>query len=281
MFRLHHLHHLRFNSASKKRSQPITQPSERGGSTAPFNKMNNQAQEKKVDSDLLKVHSIFSTIQGEGPFQGEPAIFVRLAGCNLQCPKCDTDYTSNVTGMFAEEIHTKLKQLKQLKQLKNKPVYKTLVVITGGEPFRQNIKSLLLLLSRDFDFYTQIETNGTIEPANCGYNTLGTKRGVSIVVSPKGKDIHPEIHRLACAFKYIINSNHVNENNGLPTSVLGYNFTPAIPYGCNPGSRRIYVIPEDSNDIEQNICNRDAAINSAIKFGYTFQLQVHKLIGLD
>jgi len=239
--------------------------------------MNNQLQEKKVDSDLLQVHSIFLTIQGEGPFQGEPAIFVRLAGCNLQCPMCDTDYTSTKTGMFAQEIYDKLNSIRLEHNIK----YKILVVITGGEPFRQNIKPLITLLRADFNFYVQIETNGTIEPADCGYNTLGTKRGISIVVSPKGKDIHPEIRRLACAFKYIINADHVDNDDGLPTRVLGYNFRPARPYSFDPGFRRVYVLPEDSKNFEQNMSNRAVAIDSAIKFGYNFQLQLHKHIGLE
>ena len=59
--------------------------------------MNQQAPEKQQlrGDGLLAVHSIFYTIQGEGPFAGETAVFVRLAGCNLQCPLCDTDYTSD------------------------------------------------------------------------------------------------------------------------------------------------------------------------------------------
>lgn len=238
--------------------------------------MNTQPQEKKVNSDLLQVHSIFFTIQGEGPFQGEPAIFVRLAGCNLQCPKCDTDYTSKQTGMFAKEIYDSLVLLRQKHNIK----YKILVVITGGEPFRQNIKPLITLLRADFNFYVQIETNGTIEPADCGYNTLGTKRGISIVVSPKGKDIHPEIRRLACAFKYIINADHVDNDDGLPTRVLGYNFRPARPYSFDPGFRRVYVLPEDSQLIAQNQDNRNAAIKSATHYGYNFQIQLHKHIGM-
>ena len=58
-------------------------------------KINSQAIEKSAHytTRSYDVHSIFPTIQGEGPFVGQPAIFIRLAGCNLQCPACDTDYT--------------------------------------------------------------------------------------------------------------------------------------------------------------------------------------------
>jgi len=52
--------------------------------------MNNQRREK-MDSDpggWLEIVSVWDTIQGEGPFAGSPAVFVRLAGCNLQCPFC-------------------------------------------------------------------------------------------------------------------------------------------------------------------------------------------------
>ena len=91
--------------------------------------INIQPIEKYVQAEnkMLDVHSIFYTIQGEGPFTGCPAVFVRLAGCNLKCPGCDTDYTSNRTPMTAEQILNKILELAS-------PA--TLVVITGGEPFR-------------------------------------------------------------------------------------------------------------------------------------------------
>ena len=234
--------------------------------------MNTQPQERKVDSDLLHAHSIFKTIQGEGPFQGEPAIFVRLTGCNLQCPNCDTDYTSIRTGMYAKEIFQQIEALKSS--------YKQLVVITGGEPFRQNILPLLKLLSKNYGYYTQIETNGTIEPSKIGYNTLGTKRGISIVVSPKTPVINENIRRLACAFKYIINSNHIDQHDGLPTRVLGYECRVARPHSFDPGFRRVYVLPEDCDDFEQNKSNEITAIQSSIVYGYNFQMQLHKLIGV-
>ena len=39
------------------------------------------------------INEIFQTIQGEGVLTGVPAIFVRLQGCPVGCPWCDTRHT--------------------------------------------------------------------------------------------------------------------------------------------------------------------------------------------
>lgn len=44
----------------------------------------------KAAEDQLFVTSMFMTLQGEGPYRGEPAFFIRLAKCNLNCSFCDT-----------------------------------------------------------------------------------------------------------------------------------------------------------------------------------------------
>ncbi len=41
---------------------------------------------------MLKVNEIFKSIQGESTYAGIPCTFVRLAGCNLRCAYCDTNY---------------------------------------------------------------------------------------------------------------------------------------------------------------------------------------------
>ena len=40
----------------------------------------------------MKINETFISLQGEGHFTGTPAFFLRLSGCNLQCPFCDTNH---------------------------------------------------------------------------------------------------------------------------------------------------------------------------------------------
>lgn len=238
--------------------------------------MNTQPIEKRqerVDS-LLSVHSIFHTIQGEGPFCGTPAVFIRLAGCNLQCPACDTDYTvgrkqMDVTGIAAE-----------VDKLMPAP-RRGLVVITGGEPFRQSLGELLYWLI-GLGFYVQIETNGTLEPERFDYSTdPGKRKGVYVVCSPKTGKIHPRVYEVACALKYVVEKDWIRTEDGLPLRALGHT---ALPYPARPPEwwgRPVYVQPLDSKDESANIAHLSAAIGSCMAHGHILQLQVHKLIGVE
>ena len=55
-------------------------------------------------SGTYDVQEVFPTIQGEGPDAGVPAVFVRLAGCTLTCPACDSDYTSKRTSKTVVDL---------------------------------------------------------------------------------------------------------------------------------------------------------------------------------
>ena len=77
----------------------------------------------------VEIVDIWKTIQGEGPLAGCPSVFIRLAGCNLRCPWCDTDYTSNRKLWRASEVVELVRAIRP----------SGLVVLTGGEPFRQDI----------------------------------------------------------------------------------------------------------------------------------------------
>lgn len=111
----------------------------------------------------MKVNEIFYSLQGEGYYAGTAAVFVRLSGCNLQCPFCDTQHESGVEMSDAEIVA----------KVASYPA--RLVVITGGEPSLQLTKSLVDALHQE-DKFVAVETNGTHRlPSNVDWITLSPK----------------------------------------------------------------------------------------------------------
>lgn len=236
--------------------------------------INKQPIEKREPSyeGTLQVHSIFKTIQGEGPFCGTPCVFVRLAGCNLQCPACDTDYTSTRTEMTPDQIASSVTDLQG-------KLFPMLVVITGGEPFRQHIGELVDKLVRR-GHYVQIESNGTMNPPVFPWNKdTAQRRGAYIVISPKTGKINTLAEAAACAFKYVVAWDKVGKD-GLPSSALDMPNAPARP---TPGlfDGQIYIQPLDSKDPEENKLHTDVAVMLSLEHGHILQLQVHKYIGVE
>lgn len=111
----------------------------------------------------MKINEIFYSLQGEGFFTGTPAVFVRLSGCNLRCPFCDTDHFDG-RGMSVGEI---------VEVAAGFPARH--VVITGGEPSLQLTDELVDGLHRA-GFFVQVETNGTgALPAGVDWVTCSPK----------------------------------------------------------------------------------------------------------
>lgn len=228
-----------------------------------------QIEDNGKEIDIVKV---WKTIQGEGPFAGTPAIFIRLAGCNIQCPACDTNYTSERKKLKWIEIDQWIHRVRQKDMI-------DLVVITGGEPFRQNIREMCEILVAK-DMRVQIETNGIICPSD--HNEW--MESVTVVCSPKTPNIHRNLYRYIKALKYVLKDGEIDEDDGLPLRTLGRNTSVAKPYFsvAHPEEQpEIYVQPLDEQDEEKNKRNLDATLASAMKFGYRLCLQTHKIIGLE
>ena len=234
--------------------------------------MNQQAIEKAVTSQdgSLEIHSIFHTIQGEGPFCGTPAIFIRLAGCNLKCPACDTDYTSSRVKLTVSQILSKCNEFSK----------EGLIVITGGEPFRQQIGQIVGILV-SYGYYVQIETNGTLPPSPqiMWSKKFWERKGAYIVCSPKAGKINSILEKEACCFKYVLTYDSVAED-GLPIKVLDHSCHPFVARAAFKG-RPVYVQPADNKCNELNSRNNRVAIESAMQNGYILQMQVHKLLDLE
>jgi 7-carboxy-7-deazaguanine synthase len=95
---------------------------------------------------------IYKSVQGESSFAGLPCIFVRLAGCNLRCSWCDSEYTfSGGTKMSLDEVMAEVRKLAPVK----------LVEITGGEPMLQE-REVVPLMRRllDENYEVLVETSG-------------------------------------------------------------------------------------------------------------------------
>ena len=102
----------------------------------------------------IKVSEIFTSFQGEGPYIGTPATFLRLYGCNLNCQWCDTDI-STYEMLSVDDVAEILMTQMEFNNI-------NLLVITGGEPTLQmeEIKRLIKELPEDIKI--QLETNGSI-----------------------------------------------------------------------------------------------------------------------
>ncbi len=106
---------------------------------------------------------IFHSIQGEGVHAGRPAVFLRLALCNLACLWCDTAYT------WDWERHDRRRETMELSPAAAERAIVRFgcrsLVVTGGEPLLQQ-KELVPLLDRlkSAGFWIEVETNGTVLP---------------------------------------------------------------------------------------------------------------------
>jgi len=212
---------------------------------------------------FVEVHHIFPTMQGEGPYAGTPAVFIRLAGCNLQCPWCDTEYTSKRQLMSPERIVREVEGLTSPSRL---------VVITGGEPFRQNISDMCRALVHS-GFAVQIETNGTLYVDGLPWDAI------TVVCSPKAGKLNRALEHRVNAFKYVLHADHIDPDDGLPTRVLDRDSNIARPPIDFVGP--VYVQPIDVGDAVENQRHTQAALASALKYGHILCLQMHKLIGLE
>jgi len=105
-----------------------------------------------LSTEKLPVVETFYSIQGEGLFTGKPSFFIRLGGCDVCCTWCDEKLA------WDESLYPQI----PVEQIVNE-VLKTKaesVVVTGGEPFRHNLKTLTELIQRK-GIYCQVETSGT------------------------------------------------------------------------------------------------------------------------
>lgn len=186
----------------------------------------------------LLVTSIFGTVQGEGPLAGVPAVFVRLAKCQLQCAFCDTYFDAG-TWMSFDEVRVRAEAVRAAADL---------VVVTGGEPaLQENLVDFLdeVLLQGPFT-QAQVETNGLLS-LDLPRRSAVSHRPITVVVSPKapqGKYQRPREDALdrADALKFVLSGDPSSPYHEVPRWALDLGVevfvSPMAEYRCAPAQTR-------------------------------------------
>lgn len=195
----------------------------------------------------MRVNETFVSLQGEGCFTGTPAFFLRLSGCNLRCPFCDTEHQA-----YSEMSEEKIVQ----EAASHAPRH---IVITGGEPALQLTASLVGRL-HDAGFFIQVETNGTM-PLPEGIDWVTCSPKASLCFPPGGRYPH-ELKVL-----------YMGEGTD-PESIVSSLLTDG-------SEAKLYLQPLDTGDAGRN---RDI-LHSCVEYimqhpRWSLSLQTHKLLGI-
>jgi len=156
---------------------------------------------------MLGVAEIFYSVQGEGAWTGTPAVFVRLAGCNLACSFCDTDYALRFLASVPDIVE----------QVRAAGGDCPAVILTGGEPLAQRETPALIAALIADGRRVHIETNGTID--------VELPAAVWLTVSPKER-LHPAMAARADEAKLIVDGR-------VPAEWIAA-FPPATPIALQP-----------------------------------------------
>ncbi len=201
---------------------------------------------------MYRINEIFYSLQGEGFWAGTPMVFVRMSGCNLRCPFCDTDH-SEFRLMTADAIVMAVEKLCP---------DCTHVCITGGEPTMQLDRELIDALH--MRYYTiHLETNGTRPvPASVDWVTLSPKEDVPHI-GPAAKVVLTQ----ASEVKVVFDGNITEERLGRWAQF------PAKWH---------FLQPCDTGDTSRNV----RLINATVQYIkshpdlWRLSLQTHKLLGI-
>jgi len=139
--------------------------------------------------DRYRINEVFYSLQGEGVRAGTACVFVRFAGCNLNCKRADVGFdcdTHHTTGRWL----TKEQLLSEMFEVGGAAGW---CVLTGGEPALQVGEELVAAL-RGAGWSIAVETNGTI-PLPLGIDW--------VCVSPKGKEELLAVNKVS-ELKYVL-----------------------------------------------------------------------------
>ena len=137
------------------------------------------------------INEMFMSLQGEGYHTGKPAFFIRLAGCNLSCPWCDTQHHERGKMSEVEIVSQILCGMSPYQKSIN-------IVITGGEPTIHDLAPLLFELRTKLNCHIAVETNGTHMKMLALYKEQGILDWVTFSPKPEHRYDQTTMQKYMC-----------------------------------------------------------------------------------
>lgn len=221
-------------------------------------------------SALLPVNEVFDTLQGEATHTGTPATFVRMQGCAVGCPWCDTKHTwqaDPADAIEADAMLAKWSDSATFAPMTAGALVEMLadrapraVVITGGEPCSHDLTELtagLSLVKR----LVQVETSGTqpVRVHDDAWVTLSPKVGM-----PGGFKVLDDTVVRADEIKWPVGS--PRDVQALQRFLLEHSPNLSKPVWLQPLSRSAKAT--------------ELCIEAATANGWRVSVQVHAFIGV-
>ena len=217
------------------------------------------------------VATVYSCVQGEGVKTGIPMILLRLQGCAVGCPWCDTRHTWERDEQFrvatlaeacadsqspswcmanTHQIASYIYDLAQGERW---------ILVTGGEPAAQDLGQLFWALGQS-GYYVQVETSGTeLLREKPDWLTVSPKIGM-----PGGKPILYETINAADEIKFVVSS---------PASIT--TLQELLGKAKLKPTAQVCVQPVSQSQKATDIC-----LDACRKYGWRLSLQAHKFVGL-
>jgi len=204
------------------------------------------------------VHERFYSWQGEGVYAGRAAFFIRLFGCPVKCPWCDSAGTWHPNYVPKHINRMTPRELADEVEASKAPI----VIVTGGEPTIHDLRPLLKELKRIPNLRVHLETMG-------GFPIQGVFDWITL--SPKWARLPlPENVRRADEFKIIVES-----HTGL------WEWFSYLAFPVEGKAKQIWLHPEWSKRNDPKVLN---TITEAVKMHPTVLragYQLHKLFKAD
>mgnify|MGYP001045473216 CR=1 FL=1 len=245
---------------------------------------------RDVPDDTLLITDIFPTVQGEGPYAGQRALFLRLAGCNYGgkgvvgkgCLFCDTSFFIDKAKPYTFDELVSAFDARHPGSLDAQQKTK-LVVVTGGEPLLQ--KNLISFIENTEGYFFQIETNGT--------QRVYPKQNCHVVVSPKVPQrvdaqrggsypvLNSETMRSAHCLKFVVSADKESPYHNIPQYAFRFQEL-GKPVYVSPMAVYRRPPPEpasiwDGSVYDQAACadNTSYAFYLAQTYGFRVSMQTH------